>query len=443
MTRIARRRARCWLRYWGWCLLAIGASVRAETIVRAELEPEAAWVGQRVELKIEVLSDQGWAKVARFGDVELEGAYLLGSGGQGTRLSERIDGSDYSGQGYALSIYPQVDGRLGIPAIPIEVSVRTYGADAGEQLERHETPTAAIMVKTPPGAEGVAGLISATALSLDQEWKNVPAEPKVGDALTRVVSFQADGISGMAFTPLSFPAPDRVGVYPAEPVVEDRSNRGTLTGTRTESVTYVLERPGEVEIPAIQYQWWSLGDARLVQVELPGRKLDVAPAAIATAADSVSRSWRPDWGLIAGLLVLLGLAGALIARYRESLRERWLAWRARRRQREQRYFHAASAALRAGERKAALGAVMRWLDRIHTGAYPARLGAFLERYARTPERGRLSVLLTGFELGTALPNPTQLAGDLASCRRRWRAESRADKHDAGRLPALNPPGQSG
>ena len=438
MIRIARCRARCW----GWCLLAIGASLRAETVVRAQVEPETAWVGQRVELKIEVLSDQGWAQAARFGDVDLEGAYLLGPSGQGTRLSQSIDGSDYAGQGYALSIYPQAEGRLAIPAIPIDVSVRTYGADAGERMERHETPATTIMVKTPPGAEGVTGLISTTALSVSQEWKTLPAEPKVGDALTRVVSFEAEGISGMAFTPLAFPAPAGVGVYPAEPLVEDRGNRGTLTGSRTESVTYVLERPGEVEIPAIPYGWWNLGDERLEQMELPGRTLEVAPAATGSAADSGAPSRRPDWRGVAAALVLIGLLVTLLARYRESLHGRWLAWRTRRREREQRYFRSASAAIRGGERRAALAAVMRWLDRIHTGARPARLGDFLDRYAQTPARERLLVLLTDSDLRTALPSPKRLACDLADCRRQWRAESRAGKREAGRLPPLNQPAQS-
>jgi hypothetical protein len=141
------------------------------------LDPETAWVGQRVVLEIQVLSDQGWAQISRFGEVTLTDAYLQRPSGQGARLQEKIEGTDYSGQGYELSIYPQAEGTLRIPGIPIAVSVRAYGADVGQQVEQRETPPETVAVRTPPDAEGITGLISTSDLSAEQQWQSVPDEP--------------------------------------------------------------------------------------------------------------------------------------------------------------------------------------------------------------------------------------------------------------------------
>ncbi|MEJ2315837.1 MAG: hypothetical protein P8Y83_02625 [Gammaproteobacteria bacterium] len=77
-----------------------------DLIVRSSVIPEQPWIGQRVILQIDVLALDAWAKVSRFGNIELAGAYVLPPVDQGQRLQETVDGTVYSGQRYQISIYP-------------------------------------------------------------------------------------------------------------------------------------------------------------------------------------------------------------------------------------------------------------------------------------------------------------------------------------------------
>jgi hypothetical protein len=100
---------------------------------------------------------------------------------------------------------------------------------------------------------------------------------------------------------------------------------------RAESVTYVLERPGKVD--------------------LPGRQLEAAVGEVEGAAGTGDLAGRPDGRPFIGALVVLILVSVLIFRYRRASLQRWRAWRTARRESESQYFRRATASIRAGDRK--------------------------------------------------------------------------------------------
>lgn len=51
--------------------------------------------------------------------------------------------------------------------------------------------------------------------------------------------------------------------YPEAPQVQDRVDRGDLTGERTDRVTWIVERPGSCQWPDIDIQWWDPAEASL------------------------------------------------------------------------------------------------------------------------------------------------------------------------------------
>ena len=71
---------------------------------------------------------------------------------------------------------------------------------------------------------------------------------------------------------------DGMAAYPKPPVVQDHSERGTFTGTRIDSVTYVCERPGTVTVPALEFPWWNVRTQTMEMVTLPAVTLDVGHA---------------------------------------------------------------------------------------------------------------------------------------------------------------------
>ncbi|MEN8151796.1 MAG: BatD family protein, partial [Planctomycetota bacterium] len=343
-----------------------------EVVLRTSVAPEADLVvGQRVVLRVDVLAKDGWAQVRDLPPFEVPGATVLRTSSQGIRLNETIDGDAYSGQRYELSLYPRRDGDFTVPALPLHVSIRRWGA--GESEEEHAAPSVSFRASWPPGAQGVRDLVATTRLTAKQAWGPESGEAglRVGDAIRRTVIVEADDVSGMAFPPLDTGAIPGVGVYPASPEVDDRTNRGALTGTRSDTVTFVFERAGAVTFPDVAVVWYDLAKKEVRREVLPGRTLSIAPgpAAAVVAAEEEETGGSRWW-----LLVLLAMPGLILA-FRRPFLGSLAAWREARRESEPAYFRRFVRAARAGEAPAAGRTLLAWLDRTHEGPGVARLDA--------------------------------------------------------------------
>lgn len=347
------------------------AEASGDIVVRtATLPAQRVWVGQKVALQVDVLAAGGWAR-ASLPDFDIDGAYSLPQASEGVRLAETIDGVSYSGQRYEVLIYPQSGGRLRIPAITFDVEVTRFGADAGTTVIPSTTAAVTLEVAVPPGAEEVSGLLATTTLEATQSWRPEADSFRVGDAVKRVVAVTAADVPGMAFTPFTPATIAGVSIYPASPTVSDRFDRGVLSGSRVEAVTYVFEAPGAVSIPARTISWWNLTSEQLETIELPGLEVQVLPA--------VNGARRGLGSLMLWLGVVVSLAFALLAwRRRLTLLSLYTSWREARRNSERAYFKRFEQAAVSGDARATLVALMRWLDR--TQPAPARLDLFLDEF---------------------------------------------------------------
>jgi len=389
-------------------------------ILRTSVTPAESWVGQKVIMHVDVLAKDGWAQIKKVGDVEVPGAYLLRLETQGTRLSETIEGDSFTGQRYELMLFAQRAGTLTVPPVPVDIEVKTWGAGAGTRIHRMSTPRVEFLIRTPPGAAGIRGLISTEDLTANQSWTPEIDSPVVGDALKRTITLRAIDVSGMAFAPLSHDRIEDLGIYPGEPEVDDRFARGDLIGTRIETVTYVFERAGAFEIPDLEFSWWDVGAGELKLLVLPGLSLQVAGNAVAeTATDESSPQNSPR--LLWSVLIVVLIATVVALRFGRPTANRWAAWRKARSEREVVYFRRIAQSGRLGDERAVLRDTMRWLDRINDDSRPARLDQFLQKYgeARTQE------------------NVSELINVLAVARKRWQRAQRRTGRVTGLLPGLN------
>jgi len=295
-------------------------STRASTELQGQINFQAdhegaAWLGQEVELYLDLWSD-GFS----FGDQlfvlpEVVGAYLLQADSSTVKLNENRQGVQWQGLRYTFLLYPQRAGRLQVPSFEVRFSAAAgYGSEAA--FFEFETPAVLIEARLPPGADPGALLVTTTSFTMESGWtpaldEEGPAELKVGDAITLEVRRNARDVPGMVFAPLPEFEIDGLGVYPDSARVNDRINRGELTGARTDSVTFVCEREGSFEIPELRFQWWDPGQEVLSESVVPARQLKVAanPAyAAGQAAASGGTGISLDWKAVAAVLGVVLLA---------------------------------------------------------------------------------------------------------------------------------------
>jgi len=415
--------------------LALNPVNADELLVRSEVIPEEPWIGQRVILQIDVLAPDAWAMISGFGNIELSGAYVLPPKDEGVRLQETVDGTSYSGQRYEISIYPQRSGRFELEMDTLEIEVRTPGDTAGSVTRKASLPTVKFDSRVPLGAEGIRGLISTTRLTAGQEWDPEPGEMQVGDAIKRTITLQAAGISGMAFEPLGQEPIEGLAVYPAQPRVDDKVERGTIEGSRIETFTYVAERSGSYTLPAIVLEWWDIKRESLERIELPGASFKVVRGSQGTAAGAAA-SPPVAWIALAALVIILLLAFFLL---RHTIANWWKNRIAARKQTEHSLFRVLEKSVRNSDSKTIFRNLMRWLDSTEQSGRPARLEPFVTRFCEPPEQELIMKLQkAAIHDEDPLPQRKLLLRALRQARRRKKRERHKARQASVTLPSLNP-----
>ncbi|MCE9612886.1 MAG: hypothetical protein K8T26_01330 [Lentisphaerae bacterium] len=295
-----------------------------EALVRTRLANTGdIWVGQRVTIVVELLSPGFFAGSPAFDLPRVPGVIICPPDDRPVVSAETIGASSYSVQRHELAVYAQRAGHIDIP--PWDARFATRLGTAAPVQQRLTTRAIAFDVLLPPGAQGLTTVISARDLQATDTWVPEPLAAKVGDAFTRTILFSAPDVPAMLFPAVPTGPVDGLGVYPKTPQVRDANEHGRRCGERVETITYVCERAGQVQIPAMKLTWWDLDDRQLRVAEFPARAFEVAPNPAFEAAVPVpaKRAWwratRATIGFGLGALVLAGGAW--------RTRKRWPEWR--------------------------------------------------------------------------------------------------------------------
>jgi hypothetical protein len=379
-------------------LLPLQAHAENPVIVRTAITPDSnIWVGQQVVLQLDILALDGWADSKRLPKFDIPGAYLLRVETQGARLSETISGGSYSGQRHEWLLFPQHGGEFNIPSAEIEVVVKTFGADTGNQHVSLKTAALEFAVDVPPGAEQIEELISTTELLATQNWKPDQFTLRAGDGIKRTISFKAANISGMAFTLLKPETVANLAIYPGEPDVADEINRGTLDyGKRVETFTYVPATAGEYQIPDITISWWDIKRHKLHTQKLEGATLTVTKALEESGSgDAVSIDAGRNLNWIYLLLLSVALT-ALLFLWKRRLYPAWKRHQAARENSEPAWFKRFTKTVRKGELDETMAALMQWLDQLQLAEHPARLRYFMQEFGDEPGHRQTQNFIAAF-----------------------------------------------
>jgi Ca-activated chloride channel family protein len=390
-----------------------------DVIVRTRVLPEEALVGQRVILRVEVLGKDGWANLSRMDNFEAPGALIFQVQTQGSRIQDTVAGSSYTGQRYELFLYPQRAGEIRIAPVAAEVSVRSWGLNAGETMHPVELPEFTLSARYPPGMENLPGLVTTTSLGARQTWEPEQTSVRVGDAIQRHVEFSARDVPGMAFPPLAHADIPTVAIYPGEPETTDQTDRGALSGKRRESVTYIFEQSGTVALPSVIVNWWDLSDNSLKQIELPGRIFEVEPnPAAAGLAIQPGTGEKPPGKVFRSVLVVL--AGLLVigALGRKYTIKAWRKWQERRLQSERHHFQRVLEACKSADPARVMRVTMQWLDRLEEGNGTGRLDIFLQQHGDA-ESWQVGLRLAAMDGSLQPADLMRFHRGLLAARRNW------------------------
>ncbi|MCX5578586.1 hypothetical protein [Kaistia terrae] len=396
----------------------------AVPIIRTTLDPkEGAVVGQHIALYVDVMFPGDMPRPPRVAIPDMPGAQVMRFETQATTMRETIDGADYVGQRFEFAVFPRRSGPLAIPPAAVTLLDRdgdVTGTQTGQSVQ--ET------IVAPEGIDAKDVVVATDTLTLEQSWKPEPGTAlHVGDALVRTITRTATDVPALAMRDLAFPAPDGVRVYVDAPASQDQSNRGTITGKRIDRVTYVFEKAGTFDLPAVDQPWWNLADKQAETATGKGATATVKAGPAPTTMPGTPAASTPVrpliWATIAALAILVVLALATVWKWRAQAPHR----RAEQALSEPAAFHALTHAGDSGDAAAIYKALATWRARL-PACWPA-----------PPDASALEMAL--FAGGPAWTKA--MAKTYLMSLRQYRAAALARPRDSAPapLPPLNPLGK--
>lgn len=274
----------------------------ADPSLRLEVMEKEAWTGQRVRFFIELQADGTFAGAPSFDLPEIPRSIII-------KVGNPIIGSATEGdtevftQRHEFALFSQASGALQVPPIGVRFS-HHIGYTGPTHDVRLTTEPASFTLKRPPGSEEIGFLVTTENLTIEESWDPAPGPVETGAVFKRTIKQHATELTGMALAPAPDTAPDGVRSYPASPVVTDHTERGELDGSRSETITYLVQQPGLHELPAIRYDWWNPKTEKLESKTLP--------AVSFTATAPPPPPVKPSPARFLWLLLPVGLIAALV-----------------------------------------------------------------------------------------------------------------------------------
>lgn len=180
---------------------------------------------------------------------------------------------------YALT--PERSGSLELPAIAFRGTALDANDPSGffnrGRAIAARSDALHLDVKPKPAAWTEATWLPAASLLLKDE-SELPAQVHVGDAVTRTIRAQAQGLGFEQVPELNLPAVDGAEMYPDKADTRTRDDGEWRYGERVRKFAFVPNRAGTLTIPGLTMRWWDTVHDKAEVAELPAHTINVLPA---------------------------------------------------------------------------------------------------------------------------------------------------------------------
>lgn len=277
-------------------------------LVTVDVPQDQVWAGQKATFFVNLRGKGPFVGAASFSLPQIPRTLIFHVGNP-VVSSEDIEDDSWFVQTHEFALFSQVDGNVEVPNFEVRFSNRD-GFTGPVQEHAEQVPALQLRVKRPTGSNPAAFLVTSDSLSVEERWEPTPGAANPGDVFHRTITQRADQVSGMALAPPPTSVPDGVRVHVDDPEIEDKTERGDFTGTRIDRITYVVEKPGTLTLPAVQYVWWKPKTEQFGSQTLPTVTFQVAAILPETSGDAASNN--RGRGMLP-LIAVLGLAAVGLA----------------------------------------------------------------------------------------------------------------------------------
>jgi hypothetical protein len=255
-------------------------TVKQDVLLKAELSNKSPYVNEQVIYTVKLYNSR------RLLDVNYQGPQvddaLLIPLGDGRLYQTAENGRIYSVEEQQYAIFPQKSGELKIT--PPSFNALIY--DAIPEPIHIQAAASILQVKAAPINFRGKTWLPAKQVNLAEKYDQTSMSIEQGNTLRRTITLQAIGTPAQLLPSLTFASNDQFSVYSEKPIEKNRFSQFELIGTTTFNVTYLLNKPGKITLPAIQIPWFNSVTNKEEIATLPSLALDVTASANTTSSNA-------------------------------------------------------------------------------------------------------------------------------------------------------------
>ena len=255
----------------------------------AEVNSEEVYVQQEIVFTLQILYRVQLFDDSRLTPLAIDDA-IVKQLGETRKFETVVENTRYQVFELVYSIHPQQAGELEIPSLTFngmtvdnrDPFAGSFFASSGKPIVSR-SPRIHIDVKPRPDDFRGNSWLPARNLDIKENWSNSPNKLEVGDAITRTITIEADGLSSVQLPPVTLVKPEGMNSYPDKSSTNDEETASGVRGSRTDAIAMIPTRAGNIKLPAIRYTWFDTESQQTRVAEIPERTLKVAPSANAAA----------------------------------------------------------------------------------------------------------------------------------------------------------------
>ena len=365
----------------------------------ARFDKQTVMVGEPLVVTITVYTSTWFTEPPKFDEIQVSGALMVKLENTVGAKTVTIGHKKYPAIEQRYVVYPTIIGENVLPSFEVVTTCPPEGDFKG--VERTvSTKESKFTVSPPPEGVDISNWLSSYDVRVSETWDRPLEDLKAGDVLERRIRIRAAGTLAALIPPVELEPAEFGTIYPKTPILGNIQNQGSFTGSRTEIITYLLEKDGDFTIPAVQVPWFSIRskeersetlaavDIRIASnpdLEFILSRQKALQEELAKEAPEETEEEKPfefmglNWWQL--LLVLLALI-ALIVQLRRLFKQIQIRKKERQEEKlasEGHYFELLKEASKEGDSKSVVRQLFFWYDRFRDGKYDPWIRDFAER----------------------------------------------------------------
>ncbi len=236
---------------------------RPSAFASVKVYPTSVILNQPFKYTVSVFTETWFTKAPDVFDLQIPYSFTV-SLGRPSSSYETIKGKRYTTLHYEYLIFPAKVGEMEVPAIPISFESPPEGDYKGVPINVKTQGRTVKVAGKPDNFTGEDWFV-ANSISVSQSWSRQLKDLKVGDVVERTITIRSSGTIAALIPEIKIDDSDWASIYTKTPNLSNSINDNVISSSRTERITYLLEKDGEYTIPEIVINYYNPQQKRSYQ----------------------------------------------------------------------------------------------------------------------------------------------------------------------------------